>query len=420
MADQLRTEIKVPQIGESITTAFVARWFKQPGEYVREGESLLEVDSDKASLEVPSPVSGAVVALAAEEGDEVDVGSVIAWIDESAEATSDDGAASQGSVAAAPEVAAAAAPDAGAAGRQATPSGKGPQSGPAARQAAAEAGVDLQSVEGTGVRGRVTADDVRRSAASVAPVASPAAAAAPRDTSALTERVPMTPLRRTIARRLVEAQQTAAMLTTFNEVDLTAVKAIRSRYQDRFVKKYGRKLGFMSFFVKAAVEALKEFPAVNAEIDESDPNRPAVVYKRFYNIGVAVSTDRGLMVPVVRDADQLSFAGVEAAIGALADRGRDGKLRMEDFKDGTFTISNGGVFGSLMSTPILNPPQVAILGMHTIQERPVGVDGRIELRPMMYLALSYDHRIIDGRGAVSFLKRIKELVEEPERILIEI
>jgi 2-oxoglutarate dehydrogenase E2 component (dihydrolipoamide succinyltransferase) len=422
MADQQRTEIKVPQIGESITTAFVARWFKQPGEYVREGESLLEVDSDKASLEVPSPVSGAVVELAAEEGDEVDVGSVIAWIDEAAEPSGADAGGAAAAPAAADDDAGAAAAGDDRGARQATPSGKGPQSGPAARQAAAESGVDLQSVEGTGVRGRVTADDVRRTAAAAAPAAAAAAApaVAPRDTGALTERVPMTPLRRTIARRLVEAQQTAAMLTTFNEVDLTAVKAIRSRYQDRFVKKYGRKLGFMSFFVKAAVEALKEFPAVNAEIDESEPNRPAVVYKRYYNIGVAVSTDRGLMVPVVRDADQLSFAGVEAAIGELADRGRDGKLKMDDFKDGTFTISNGGVFGSLMSTPILNPPQVGILGMHTIQERPVGVDGRIELRPMMYLALSYDHRIIDGRGAVSFLKRIKELVEDPERILIEI
>ncbi len=230
----------------------------------------------------------------------------------------------------------------------------------------------------------------------------------------------MTRLRQTIARRLKEAQDTAAMLTTFNDVDMTAIMALRKKHQEAFVAKHGIKLGFMSFFVKAAVEALKEFPAVNAEIDASDPDRPAVVYKRFYNIGVAVSTDRGLMVPVVRDADKLSFAGVEQAIAELADRGRDGKLKMADFQDGTFTISNGGVFGSLMSTPILNPPQVGILGMHTIQERPVGVNGKIELRPMMYLALSYDHRIIDGRGAVSFLKRIKELVEAPERILIEI
>jgi 2-oxoglutarate dehydrogenase E2 component (dihydrolipoamide succinyltransferase) len=225
----------------------------------------------------------------------------------------------------------------------------------------------------------------------------------------------MTPLRRTIARRLVQAQQTAAMLTTFNEVDLTNVKAIRKTYQERFVKKNGLKLGFMSFFVKAAIEALKEYPAVNSQIDGNE-----IIYKRYYNIGVAVSTPRGLMVPVIRDADKLSFSGIEKTIGALAGKARDGKLTPADFNGGTFTISNGGVFGSLMSTPILNPPQVGILGMHTIQERPVGVNGKIELRPMMYLALSYDHRIIDGREAVSFLVRIKQLVENPERILIEI
>lgn len=415
MAGEQRTELKVPQIGESVSTAFIAQWFKKPGDYVEEGESIMEVDSDKASLEVPSPVSGVVLELTAEEGDEVGVGSTIAWIDTAAERPAGAEASDSAEPAPAPAAASEGSSDAG---RQATPSSKGPQTGPAARQAAASSGVDLRSVEGTGVRGRVTAGDVRRQA-TAAPSPAPAPAA-PVDNSARTERVVMTPLRRTIARRLVEAQHTAAMLTTFNEVDLTAVKAIRKQYQDLFVKKYGRKLGFMSFFVKAAVEALKEYPAVNAEIDESDPARPAVVYKNYYNIGVAVSTDRGLMVPVVRDADQLSFAETEAAIAELATRGRDGKLRLDDFKDGTFTISNGGVFGSLMSTPILNPPQVGILGMHTIQERPVGVGGSIELRPMMYLALSYDHRIIDGRGAVSFLKRIKELIEAPERILIEV
>jgi 2-oxoglutarate dehydrogenase E2 component (dihydrolipoamide succinyltransferase) len=415
MAGEKRTEVKVPQIGESVATAFIAQWFKAPGDYIHAGEALMEVDSDKASLEVPSPVSGTVIELAAEEGDEVGVGSTIAWIDES-------GAVPAPTEEGAPTVEAPA-PAGSSVGRAATPSSKGPQAGPAARQAAAGAGVDLMAVSGTGVRGRVTADDVRRTAAT-APAAPPpapvGASVAPPDLTALTERVPMTPLRRTIARRLVEAQQTAAMLTTFNEVDMSAIKALRSRYQERFVKRYGRKLGFMSFFVKAAVEALKEFPAVNAVIDDADPKRPAVVYKRYYNVGVAVSTDRGLMVPVVRDADQLSFSGVEEAITELALRGREGKLKMADFQDGTFTISNGGIFGSLMSTPILNAPQVGILGMHTIQDRPVGVDGKIELRPMMYLALSYDHRIIDGRGAVSFLKRIKELVEAPERILIEV
>lgn len=230
----------------------------------------------------------------------------------------------------------------------------------------------------------------------------------------------MSRLRQTIARRLVEAQHTAAMLTTFNEVDMSQLMALRTQYQDRFVKRYGLKLGFMSFFVKAVIEALKEFPAVNAEIDENDPKKPEIVYKHYYNIGVAVSTDKGLMVPVLRDADRLSFAATEGAIGELAKRGRDGKLTPEDFADGTFTITNGGVFGSLMSTPILNRPQVGILGMHAIKDRPVAVNGEVVIRPMMYLALSYDHRIIDGREAVSFLVRVKELIENPERILLEV
>lgn len=409
MADENRAAVVVPTIGESITSAFIASWSKAVGGYVAEGETLLEVDSDKASLEVPSPVAGLVVELMAEEGDEVGIGSTIAWIDTSAEAP-----AADVSDAPASAPAAAAAPESGS--REATPSTKGPQTGPAARQAAAGKGVDIRNVSGSGVRGRVLSRDVTESAVA----APPAAAAPPVDNSARTERVVMTPLRRTIARRLVEAQQTAAMLTTFNEIDMTSVMALRKKYQDIYVKRYGHKLGFMSFFVKAVIEALKAYPAVNAEIDESDPARPAVIYKNYYNIGVAVSTDRGLMVPVVRDADQLSFSEVEKSIGALAARGRDGKLRMDDFKDGTFTISNGGVFGSLMSTPILNPPQVGILGMHTIQRRPVAIGDEIKIRPMMYVALSYDHRIIDGRGAVSFLVRIKELVENPERILIEI
>jgi 2-oxoglutarate dehydrogenase E2 component (dihydrolipoamide succinyltransferase) len=397
-----RTPVVVPTIGESITSAYIAQWFKKVGEAISEGDPLLEVDSDKASLEVPSPVSGVVVELVAEEGDEVPIGSTIAYVDASASASvvSADTAAS-----AAPAM-----------------SAKGPQSGPAARQVAAEKGINIDSVAGTGVRGRVLSKDVEAAASAKAVPAPPAApvTAPPADNSARTERVAMSPLRRTIARRLVEAQQTAAMLTTFNEIDMTRVMALRKQYQERFVKKNGFKLGFMSFFVKAVIESLKAFPAVNAEIDTSNPSRPAVIYKRYYNIGVAVSTKRGLMVPVVRDADQLSFAQTESAISALAGRGRDGKLSLDDFKDGTFTISNGGVFGSLMSTPILNPPQVGILGMHTIQRRPVAVGDKIEIRPMMYVALSYDHRIIDGREAVSFLVRIKECVENPERIMLEI
>jgi 2-oxoglutarate dehydrogenase E2 component (dihydrolipoamide succinyltransferase) len=404
MAQTSITEVCVPQIGESIKSAFIGQWMKNAGEYVNAGEPLVEIESDKATLEVPAPISGLLVETLAGEGDEVLIGAAIAQLD---------GAADPPAAAAPAEPAAAQAPAAAAAvdgaARSSTPSGKGPQSGPAARQEAAASGVDIQQVQGTGVRGRVLRSDV------VAARSAPAVQG-----PALEERVKMSPLRRTIAERLVHAQHSTAMLTTFNEVDLTEIKALRKRYQDRFVDRYGVKLGFMSFFVKATVEALKAFPAVNAEIDVSNPERPEVVYKRYYNIGVAVSTKRGLMVPVLRDADQLSFAETEQSIRELAIKGRDGKLQLADFKGGTFTISNGGVFGSLMSTPILNPPQVGILGMHTIQERPIGVGGQIELRPMMYLALSYDHRIIDGREAVSFLVRIKELVESPERILIEV
>ena len=410
-------DLKVPTIGESITSAFIGTWLKKPGQAVAEGEAVVSLDSDKASLEVPSPVAGVLRELLAQEGDEVDIGAVIARIEVGAQAS-----------ASPVEPPAAEAPAAGSepGARTATPSEKGPQAGPAARAAAAEVGVDLRQVEGTGVRGRVLSRDVTASQATPAaamptaarPVSQPGPAAPP--SVGLEERVPMSPLRRTIARRLVAAQQTAAMLTTFNEVDLTHVMALRKRYQDVYVKRYGIKLGFMGFFLKAAIEALKEFPAVNSEIDETDPERPVIVYKRYYHVGVAVSTERGLVVPVVRDADRLSFAETEQAIAELANRGRDGKLTLADFQGGTFTISNGGVFGSLLSTPILNPPQVGILGMHTIQDRPMGVDGQILLRPMMYLALSYDHRIIDGREAVSFLKRIKELVEAPERILLEV
>ena len=408
MAQASITEVCVPQIGESIKSAFIGQWMKSVGDYVNAGEPLVEIESDKATLEVPAPVSGCIVETLAGEGDEVLIGATIAQLDTSAQPP--EPVQAEGPTSGAKEEAPA---NGSIDSRSATPSEKGPQSGPAARQAAAASGVDIQQVQGTGVRGRVLRSDV---------MAARGTGAATHDNGsvALEERVVMSPLRRTIAKRLVQAQHTTAMLTTFNEVDLTEVKRLRKQYQERFVERYGVKLGFMSFFVKAAVEALKAFPAVNAEIDDSNPERPAVVYKRYYNIGVAVSTKRGLMVPVLRDADQLSFAETEQSIGELARKGRDGKLQMSDFKGGTFTISNGGVFGSMMSTPILNPPQVGILGMHAIQERPVGINGQIELRPMMYLALSYDHRIIDGREAVSFLVRIKELVENPERILIEI
>ena len=387
-------DVMIPQIGESITSVFIARWLKKPGEMVHEGDPVVELDSDKASMEVPAPTSGVLSEALAEEGDEIDIGAVVARIDETAEAP-------------------APAADAPAAEAPAEAASSEVRAGPAARQAAAKGGVDLSGVTGTGPRGRVTSSDVRGASAPATPPAS--ASARPVSAGPRTERVPMSPLRRTIARRLVEAQNTAAMLTTFNEVDMTAVMGLRKEYQDRFVKKNGFKLGFMSFFVKAAIEALKAFPAVNGEVDGND-----IIYKNYYNIGVAVSGPKGLVVPVVRDADQLSFAGVENAISELATKARDNKLRLEDFQDGTFTISNGGIFGSMMSTPILNPPQVGILGMHNIVQRPVGVNGSIELRPMMYLALSYDHRIIDGREAVSFLVRIKECLEDPQRILLEV
>jgi 2-oxoglutarate dehydrogenase E2 component (dihydrolipoamide succinyltransferase) len=349
-------------------------------------------------MEVPSPTKGVLTETLAEEGDEIDIGAVVARIDETAEASapaSPAPAAEEPSDAAADDV----------------------RAGPAARQQAKQSGVDLGAVKGTGPRGRVTTDDVKRSSGGPAPAAKAPtpAPSAPASVGPRTERVPMTPLRRTIARRLVEAQNTAAMLTTFNEVDMSEVMALRKAYQDHFVKKNGIKLGFMSFFVKAVIEALKEFPAVNAEIDGND-----IIYKNYYNIGVAVSGPKGLVVPVVRNADQLSFAQTELAIADLAVKAKNNKLRIEDFQDGTFTLSNGGIFGSMMSTPILNPPQVGILGMHNIVQRPVGVNGEIVLRPMMYLAMSYDHRIIDGREAVSFLVRIKECIEDPQRILLEV
>jgi len=411
-------DLKVPQIGESVSTVFIAGWLKNVGDHVDAGEPVVEVDSDKASMEVPSPVSGVLTEQLAEEGDEVDITAILGKIEEGAEgsATADagdagDAGADGGSDGADDEQAASGSDDS-----SSSDSGD-VKAGPAARREAQSSGVDLKDVKGTGRKGHVTSADVKqaRGQGSTSPAPAPSAGQSASDRAARTERVKMSPLRRTIARRLLEAKQTTAMLTTFNEVDMTEIMALRKRYQERFVEKNGFKLGFMSFFLKAAIEALKQYPAVNAEIDGNE-----VIYKNYYNIGVAVSTKRGLVVPVVKDADQLSFAQTESAIAELAGRARDSKLVPGDFAGGTFTISNGGVFGSLMSTPILNPPQVAILGMHTIQRRPVAVGDQVQIRPMMYLALSYDHRIIDGREAVSFLVRIKELVENPERILLEV
>lgn len=395
----MATELKIPQVGESIPSVFIAGFAVSVGYYVSAGDTVLEIDSDKASMGVPSPVSGVVTELIGDDGDEVEIGTVVARIDES-QAKGD-----------APAVAAPAVPDVS----DVSDGSPGGPAGPAARQAASEKGVDLTTVAGTGKRGRILSSDVDGGQQAAAVANGGMAQPAPAPSERRVERVKMSPLRRTIARRLVQAQQEAALLTTFNEVDMSGILALRKSYQDAFVKKNGFKLGFMPFFVKACVEALKEFPATNAEIDGNE-----ILYKRYYNIGVAVSGPKGLTVPVLRDADRLSMAQTEGGIRELATRARDNELTMDDFKDGTFTISNGGVFGSLMSTPIINPPQVAILGMHAMQQRPVAVGNNIELRPMMYLALSYDHRIIDGREAVSFLVRVKQLVEAPERILLEV
>ena len=398
-------EIKVPTLGESVTEATVARWLKAAGEAVAADEPLVELETDKVSLEVPAPAAGVLAEVLVAEGSDVAVGALLGRIEEGAAPAQAKPAERKAEPAAAKPAPAAAA---GAA-----------KAGPAARKIAAEKGLDLATIPPTGPKGNVTKGDVL--AAEVRPAAPPAAAsAAPSPVAARPpapgreERVRMTRLRKRIAERLKEAQNTAAMLTTFNEVDMSQVIALRATYQERFTKRHGVKLGFMSFFVKACIEALKAFPAVNAEIDGDE-----VVYKHFYDIGVAVSTEQGLVVPVLRDADAMSLAEIEKRIGDLGQRAREGKLAIEELTGGTFSITNGGIFGSLMSTPILNPPQSGILGMHKIQDRPMAVAGKIEIRPMMYLALSYDHRIIDGREAVSFLVRVKECIEAPERMLLD-
>jgi 2-oxoglutarate dehydrogenase E2 component (dihydrolipoamide succinyltransferase) len=406
----MTTQVVIPAFAESIKSVTLSQWLKKPGDAVSRGQSIAMIDSDKASMEIPAPEAGVLSEVLVAEGEEVAVGATIARIDEGG-----------GAVAGPPKEEAKA--DKGA-----------PKAGPAVRQAADQKGVDLGGVEGSGPRGQILREDLTRATpeagradagkaeakpeAAKAPearVEAPRAEAPAASTADRTERVKMTPLRRTIARRLVEAKQTTAMLTTFNEIDMSAAMELRKRYQDAFVAKNGIKLGFMSFFVKATIEALKAFPAVNAEVGADE-----FIYKRFYNIGVAVSAPKGLVVPIVRDADRLSFAETEKAIAELGVRAKDNKLAPSNFEGGTFTISNGGVFGSLMSTPILNPPQVGILGMHNIVERPVARAGQVVIRPMMYVALSYDHRIIDGREAVGFLVRVKDLVEAPERILLEV
>lgn len=415
----MAVEIKVPSLGESVTEATVSKWMVKVGDHVAVDQPLCELETDKVTVEVNASVAGAVVDLAVEEGATVQVGGVLCHIEAGAA-----GNVAAAKPAAVPAPVATPSPSRPAAtvvpAPVAAPAPSGANlaaSGPAVRKLAEEKGVAPAAIQPGGKDGRATKADVLAALDSVsapsAPMARPAVPAGPRSRADREERVRMTRLRRTIANRLKEAQNTAAMLTTFNEVDMTNVMALRERLKEDFEKKHGARLGFMSFFVKACIAGLKELPAVNAEIEGDD-----LVYKNYYDIGVAVGTPQGLVVPVLRDADVLDFAGIEKGIGELGRKARDGKLAIADLMGGTFTISNGGVYGSLMSTPILNPPQSGILGMHKIQQRPMVVGGEIKARPMMYLALSYDHRVIDGREAVLFLVRVKECIEDPERLLL--
>jgi 2-oxoglutarate dehydrogenase E2 component (dihydrolipoamide succinyltransferase) len=412
----MASDITVPSVGESITEGTIGRWLKADGAAVRANEPVCELETDKATQEIVAPADG-ILRIAVQEGEKVSIGAAIGRIEEKAPAAA---AGRDGSKAAAP-----APPSPPAAPARFAE----PILSPAARQLAAAQGIEPGQLTGTGRGGRIIKEDVLKfreehpapeaapPPVADAPASPPPVARAPGSppTEGRETRQRMTPIRQRIAERLVAAQQNAAILTTFNEIDLSAVMALRARYKDAFQKKHGVGLGFMSFFVKAAVEALRAFPSVNARIEGAD-----VIYHNFYDIGVAVSTDKGLMVPVLREADRLSFAGIEKGIAALAQKARDNKITVTDLQGGTFTITNGGVFGSLLSTPILNPPQSGILGMHAIQKRPVAVEDQVVVRPMMYVALSYDHRLIDGREAVSFLVRVKECVESPERLLLEI
>ena len=451
----MTTEVKVPTLGESVTEATIGQWFKKEGEAVSADEPLVELETDKVTLEVPSPVSGVLKEIKARPGETVEVGAVLAVIEEGAAGAAESSAAqaaqasakpssAEGMGASQPAAAQKGAPSQGVAAVQGpkapvSPPGEktaspaagvekpaarkaAPGLSPAVRRLAAEKNVDLSRVRGTGKGGRILKEDILRYLAEQArPQPQPSEVVSarmpvPPEDAAREERVKMSRLRLTIARRLKEAQNTAAMLTTFNEVDMSEVIALRNAYKELFQKKHGIKLGFMSFFVKAVTQALKEIPILNAEVDGEE-----IVYKNYYHIGVAVGTERGLVVPVVREADTLSLAEIEKAIADFAARARAGKLKMEEMQGGTFTITNGGVYGSLMSTPILNMPQSGILGMHRIQQRPMVMpDGSIQARPMMYLALTYDHRIVDGREAVTFLVRVKEFLEDPKRLILDL
>ncbi|MGB8550983.1 MAG: 2-oxoglutarate dehydrogenase complex dihydrolipoyllysine-residue succinyltransferase [Xanthobacteraceae bacterium] len=415
------TEIRVPTLGESVTEATIGRWFKKAGDEVKVDEPLVELETDKVTIEVPAPTAGVLSDIAAKDGETVAVGALLGEIKPGAGASPAPAKAAPSPAPKPPPAPAAPAPQASAPAKLAP--AEAPLA-PSVRKIATETGIDPAAVPGSGKDGRVTKGDmlaeIERAAAQPTPVPQLAAsvqvrAPSPPDDAAREERVRMTRLRQTIARRLKDAQNTAAMLTTFNEVDMTHVMALRNQYKDLFEKKYATKLGFMGFFVRACVQALKEIPAVNAEIDGTD-----IVYKNYYHISVAVGTDKGLVVPVVHDCDRKSLAEIEKEIADFGRRARDGTLKLEEMQGGTFTISNGGVYGSLMSTPILNAPQSGILGMHKIQERPMVVAGKVEPRPMMYLALSYDHRVVDGREAVMFLVRVKEVLEDPARLVLDL
>jgi 2-oxoglutarate dehydrogenase E2 component (dihydrolipoamide succinyltransferase) len=422
----MATEIRVPTLGESVSDATIGRWYKKPGDAVKADEPLVELETDKVTLEVNAPASGTLGDILAKDGETVSPGAVL-------------GSITEGGSAAAPAAASPSAPKTEApkpeapkseASKVASPppsiqAGPAKDSGPAVARLSAESGLDATTVAGSGKEGRVTNGDMLADFATggvLAPVAAalapaPAQARAPSsaDDASREERVKMTKLRQTIARRLKDAQNTAAMLTTFNDVDMGAIMNLRGQYKDVFEKKHGVKLGFMGFFAKAVIQALKDVPAVNAEIDGQD-----LVFKNYYHIGIAVGTEKGLVVPVVRDADQLSIAQIEKKIADFGKRARDGKLTIDEMQGGTFTITNGGIYGSLLSTPILNAPQSGILGMHRIEERPVARNGQVVIRPMMYLALSYDHRIVDGKEAVTFLVRVKEALEDPARMVLDL
>ncbi|MEH2524264.1 2-oxoglutarate dehydrogenase E2 component (dihydrolipoamide succinyltransferase) [Bradyrhizobium sp. AZCC 2176] len=409
------TEIRVPTLGESVTEATIGRWFKKAGDAVAVDEPLVELETDKVTIEVPAPSAGVLGEIAAKDGETVAVGALLGQINDGAAGGAKPAAAAPPKAAAPAAAPAAAAPKAVASDAPLAPS---------VRKLSAESGIDAATVPGSGKDGRVTKGDmlaaIEKAASAPTPVNQPAAsvqvrAPSPADDAAREERVKMTRLRQTIARRLKDVQNTAAMLTTFNEVDMTHIMAMRTQYKDVFEKKHGSKLGFMGFFTKAVVQALKDIPAVNAEIDGTD-----LIYKNYYHIGVAVGTDKGLVVPVVRDCDHKSISDIEKSIADFGRRARDGQLKIDEMQGGTFTITNGGIYGSLMSTPILNAPQSGILGMHKIQERPMVVAGKIEVRPMMYLALSYDHRVIDGKEAVTFLVRVKESLEDPARLVLDL